>query len=45
MHTNEKFLKNLTDEELLQIMFEAEAQGKQYVSALKEQLARLEAED
>lgn len=41
MHKNEAFLKKVTDEELLQLMFEAEALGKQHVVALKEQLARI----
>lgn len=42
MHNTEKFLKNIGDEDLLQIMFEAEEKGPAYVKALKEQLARLE---
>lgn len=44
MHTNEKFMKNISDEELLALMFEAEAKGPQYVAALKEQVERLDAE-
>lgn len=45
MHKNETFMKNISDEELLQLMFEAEAKGPQYVAALKEQITRLDAED
>lgn len=45
MHKNETFLKNISDEDLLQLMFEAEAKGSQYVAALKEQIERLDAED
>lgn len=44
MHKNEAFLKNLTDEELLLLMFEAEEKGPQYVAALKEQVTRLDDE-
>lgn len=44
MHKNETFLKNLSMEELLLIMFEANAKGPAHVSALKEQLNRLEIE-
>lgn len=42
MHKNEEFLKNIGDEELLQLMFEAEAKGPAYVKALKEQITRLD---
>lgn len=45
MHKNETFLKNISDEELLALMFEAEAKGPQYAAALKEQIERLDAED
>lgn len=45
MHNNEKFLKNIDAECLLQIMFEAEGKGSAYVKALKEQIARLDAEE
>lgn len=44
MHKNEEFLKNISDEELLALMFEAEAKGKPYAAALKEQIERLDAE-
>jgi hypothetical protein len=42
MHKNETFLKDLTDEELLLLMFEAEEKGPRYVAALKEQIQRLD---
>lgn len=46
MHKNEAFLKNIkdTDLELLELIWEAEAKGPQYVAALKEQIERLDAE-
>ena len=42
MHKNEIFLKNISDEDLLLLMFEAEEKGPQYVAALKEQITRLD---
>jgi hypothetical protein len=44
MHKNEAFLKNISDEELLLLMFEAQEKGPQYVDALKEQIQRLDEE-
>lgn len=44
MHKNESFLKDISDEELLLLMFEAEALGPKHVEALKEQVQRLDAE-
>jgi hypothetical protein len=44
MHTNETFLKNISDEELLLLMFEAEALGPKHAAALKEQIQRLDEE-
>jgi hypothetical protein len=44
MHKNEAFLKSLTDEEVLLLLFEAEEKGEQYLAALKEQLVRLDEE-
>lgn len=44
MHKNEAFLKNISDEDLLLLMFEAEEKGEQYLAALKEQLVRLDEE-
>lgn len=45
MHKNETFLKDIDGEELLLLMLEAEALGPKHVAALKEQIARLDAED
>jgi hypothetical protein len=44
MHKNETFLKSLDDEQLLQLLFDAEEKGPQYLAALKEQIERLDAE-
>lgn len=44
MHKNEAFMKDISDEELLQLMFEAETLGPKHVAALKEQIERLDAE-
>lgn len=41
MHSNEAFLAKLTDEQIAELMAEAEAKGRQFVLALKEQLARV----
>jgi len=42
MHKSEEFLKSLTDEEVLLLIFEAEEKGPRYVAALKEQIQRLD---
>lgn len=41
MHSNEQFVKNATQEELLELVIQAELKGPQYVAAFKEQLERL----
>ncbi len=44
MHKNETFMKNISEEELLLLIIEAEEKGPQYLAALKEQVQRLDAE-
>lgn len=41
MHSQEQYLKNLSDLEVLQLILDAELLGKQYLAAIKEQLNRL----
>ena len=41
LYENEKFLYELSPEEILGLQYEAETLGKPYVAALKEQLGRL----
>lgn len=42
MHTNEEFLKKSSPTELFTLEIEAEARGKAYIQAFREQLRRLE---
>lgn len=42
MHHNETYLKNMTRDQLLYLLTEAEGMGPEYVASLKEQLQRLE---
>jgi hypothetical protein len=44
MHKNETFLKDISEEELLLLMFEAEALGPKHMAALTEQIQRLDEE-
>jgi len=42
MHSNEEFLKKSSSTELLTLELEAEARGKAYLQAYREQLRRLD---
>lgn len=42
MHSNEEFLKKCSPTELFTLEVEAEARGKAYLQAYREQLRRLE---